>query len=306
MVSDQTWFLLKSSSSRSGYIPSSVALTGRRLSTVISYVIDLYLIEGHFEQGWGFSELFRAPRASLGSLGLNSLLFPPATSMLLWFIRGRRRIGRAPDSCREGESRSRQQLHMAPGWEAGGGGGGGGEEGDDAGEDEEENGRRWKGLSFFSMSWTENNAASLAESCWEELEGTCSCHQASDLLSFDSTSLFFQCFQGSLSSFLISFGFSVEDPTFSQFFSFQIMLFFLFFSKLWHKATFSAMAILFYICRRTLLWKFQMFDKSGFDEWKQICVKECQWWSADVFLFQLNILKVAIINSLWDNCKLLS
>ena len=75
----QTWFLLKSSSSRSGYIPSSLALTGRRLSSSYSTMRPRYLIEGHFEQGWGFWELFRVLRASLGSLGLNSLLSPPET-----------------------------------------------------------------------------------------------------------------------------------------------------------------------------------------------------------------------------------
>ena len=51
----QTWFLLKSSSSRSGYIPSSVALTVRRLSSSYSsFTISMqprYLIEDRFEQG---------------------------------------------------------------------------------------------------------------------------------------------------------------------------------------------------------------------------------------------------------------
>ena len=65
---------------------------------------------------------------------------------------------------------------MAPGW-----GVGAEEEGDDVDNDEEEDGWCWKGLSFFSLSWTE--IASVAEDS-EELEGTC--HQGFDWFpSFD-------------------------------------------------------------------------------------------------------------------------
>ena len=71
---------------------------------------------------------------------------------------------RRPGSCREEESRSRQQLHMAPG--RGGGGREGGKE--DGYDDDETEGFRWKGLSFFSLSWTET--ASVAEDFG--LEGT--------------------------------------------------------------------------------------------------------------------------------------
>ena len=70
---------------------------------------------------------------------------------------------RRPGSCREEESRSRQQLRMAPGR----GGGREGEE-EDGYDDDEMEGFRWKGLSFFSLSWTET--ASVAEDFG--LEGT--------------------------------------------------------------------------------------------------------------------------------------
>ena len=69
-----------------------------------------------------------------------------------------------PDSCTEEESRSRQQLHMAPER------GGGGEIGEEEGYDNETEGFRWKALSFFSLSWTET--ASVAEDFGEGLEGT--------------------------------------------------------------------------------------------------------------------------------------
>ena len=69
---------------------------------------------------------------------------------------------RRPGSCRGEESRSRQQLRMAPG------GGGGGEGGEEDGYDDETEGFRWKALSFFSLSWTET--ASVAEDFG--LEGT--------------------------------------------------------------------------------------------------------------------------------------
>ena len=69
---------------------------------------------------------------------------------------------RRPGSCRGEESRSRQQLRMAPG------GGGGREGGEEDGYDDETEGFRWKGLSFFSLSWTET--ASVAEDFG--LEGT--------------------------------------------------------------------------------------------------------------------------------------
>ena len=73
-----------------------------------------------------------------------------------------RRMTRRPGSCREEESRSRQQLHMAPER------GGGGEIGEEEGYDNETEGFRWKALSFFSLSWTET--ASVAEDFG--LEGT--------------------------------------------------------------------------------------------------------------------------------------
>ena len=75
-----------------------------------------------------------------------------------------RRMTRRPGSCRGEESRSRQQLHMAPGR------GGGGEIGEEEGYDNETEGFRWKALSFFSLSWTET--ASVAEDFGEGLEGT--------------------------------------------------------------------------------------------------------------------------------------